>query len=121
MQVDKEAWKLTSGAGYGDSIAWTWDDTVYIAPPPNGLRYDGSSETCVRENADTVAHELWHVVQFRQTGSEAAWAWRWVRERAQYGERNMPIENEAIAHASAFTSSPVYRQLWALRCGAGLR
>lgn len=84
---------------YRDVLAATWCNTVYLMPGALVCDEEGLPDP---ESLDTLAHELWHVHQFRSSGGGLPWVLRWLKERRRYGDWDMPIEAEAREMAADF-------------------
>jgi len=98
VQLSPRAGDLLSRL-YGRVLAATWCSTVYLMPGALAYAEDGLPDP---ESLDTLAHELWHVHQFRSSGGGLPWVLRWVREQRRYGGWDMPIEAEAREMAAGF-------------------
>ncbi len=100
----------------GNALAVTWVRDVYIMP--GGVDYSDYAETCTPWHTDTIAHELYHVAQFRRARL-VQWVLDWLRDLRKYGRDHMyerPVEVEAESAAANFRASPEYA--W-LRCERG--
>ncbi|MFO8080754.1 MAG: DUF4157 domain-containing protein [Armatimonadota bacterium] len=65
-----------------------------------------------RENARTIAHELWHVRELRQLGL-IRWCWLFLREWRRHGLRGMRLADHEIRAreaAEAFVASAAYQE-----------
>ena len=87
---------------HGRVLAVTWASTIYLRTEALVWAADGSVSD--RESIDTLAHELWHVHQFRRSGGGLVWVARWLWERLRYEAGEMPIEVEAREMAREFAA-----------------
>lgn len=90
--------------------AFAWSRNVLF---PTGYEtiYAGDAEWR-EENARTIAHELWHVLDFRRTGL-IRWCWLYAREWRRHGLRKMRHavhEVRAREAAGAFIKSDEFRE-----------
>jgi len=94
--------------------AFAWSRSV-LFPAGSEAIYAGDAEWR-EENARTIAHELWHVADFRRTGV-IRWCGLFAREWRRHGlrqMRNAAHEIRARKAAEAFVRSEEYRDARAL-------
>lgn len=99
------------------AIAWTVGRHVLICAGREAT-YEGLNEITVAHHANTIAHELWHVCDYRRHGL-VRWSVRWLRALLRYGWRGMaraPHELDARDAAERFLRSPGYAELVATVC-----
>lgn len=97
---------------YGPASAWTWTGNV-IYPVGREVAYRGLNEIVVPAYANTVAHELWHVRDYRRAGA-VRWSVRFLsewRRRGLAGMIDAPHEVAAREAAARFIASPHYAAL----------
>ena len=103
---------------YGPAAAWAWTGNV-IYPVGREAAYLGLNEIVVPAHVSTVAHELWHVRDYRRAGA-VRWSVRFLRELRRRGLAGMidaPHEVAAREAAACFMASPRYAAL-AAQCRA---
>lgn len=88
--------------------AFAWGRSVLFAAGREAIWRDPWRE----ENARTIAHELWHVRDLRETGT-VRWCWTFLREWRRYGLRRMRLADHEIRAreaAEAFVNSEEFRR-----------
>lgn len=103
------------------AIAWTVGGHVLICAGREAT-YEGLNEITVADHTNTIAHELWHVCDYRRHGL-VRWSLRWLRALLRYGWRGMaraPHELAAREAAERFLRSPEYARLSAVVCDADI-
>jgi len=97
---------------YRPASAWAWTGHV-IYPAGREAAYQDLNEIVVPAHANTVAHELWHVRDYRRAGA-VRWSVRFLREwrrRGLAGMYDAPHEVAAREAAARFLGSPHYAAL----------
>lgn len=108
VRIDNPMVRRAYAALFAPAIAFAWANTVYLMGA--AMDWRRRDEVLEPKHANTIAHELWHVHQFRSVGGGLLWVGRWLRQRRRVSDiRDMPIEREAREQADRFIRSAAYR------------